>query len=259
MAERDTFVSVSDGDQLNQGYFNGIYNPLNVGGTNALPMLVPIGAMVPWLKTFDLHDSGTTDGTTANKLVESGQNFTSTVTVGDVVHNTTDDTFAYVTAIDSDTTLSIDADIMVSGEAYSIYATPALPAGWLECDGSVISDATSPYNGATLPDMNGNNYFPRGSISSGATGGSETHRHQTPIGNTGTSAPAAGDDIVISYGGGNETFADGNSGSEYNIQDTTNFNVDLSGATNVNLRSPLTSATSTLPSYYEVVWIMRIK
>lgn len=65
-------------------------------------------------------DSGTTDGTTSNKLVESGQNFNTTVSVHDWVLNTTDGTTAEVTAVDSDTTLSLSADIMVSGEVYKI-------------------------------------------------------------------------------------------------------------------------------------------
>ena len=85
-----------------------------------LNSLAPIGTIFAWLKTFDSADSGTTTGTTADKLVQSGQNFDSTVAVGYVVHNTTDNTFAYVTAVDSATTLSIDSDIMVSGEAFTI-------------------------------------------------------------------------------------------------------------------------------------------
>ena len=67
-----------------------------------------------------LKDSGTTTATTANKLVDSGQNFTSTVRVGDLVKNTTDSTTATVTAVDSDTTLSLSADIMVLDDAYQI-------------------------------------------------------------------------------------------------------------------------------------------
>ena len=67
-----------------------------------------------------LKDSGTTTATTANKLVDSTQNFTSTVRVGDLVKNTTDSTSATVTAIDSDTTLSLSADIMVLDDAYQI-------------------------------------------------------------------------------------------------------------------------------------------
>ena len=65
-------------------------------------------------------DSGTTDGTTANKLVDSTQNFSSTVEVGMNVTNTTDATYAKVTAVDSNTTLTIDNDIMVSGETYQV-------------------------------------------------------------------------------------------------------------------------------------------
>lgn len=67
-------------------------------------------------------DSGTTSSATTNKLVESGQNFLSTVTVGDIVVNTTDGTTTTVTAIDSNTTLSLAADIMGSTKAYTIYS-----------------------------------------------------------------------------------------------------------------------------------------
>lgn len=67
-----------------------------------------------------VKDSGTTTATTTDKLVDGTKTFTSTVRVGDLVKNTTDDTTATVTAVDSDTTLSLSADIMVSGEAYEI-------------------------------------------------------------------------------------------------------------------------------------------
>ena len=58
---------------------------------------------------------------TANKLVETGQNFATTVRVGDIVYNTTDSTAATVTSVDSDTTLSLSEDIMESGDSYTIY------------------------------------------------------------------------------------------------------------------------------------------
>lgn len=67
-------------------------------------------------------DSGTTTATTANKLVQSGQSFDVTVQVGDVVRNTTDSTWATVTAVDSATILSLSADIMESGETFEIYS-----------------------------------------------------------------------------------------------------------------------------------------
>lgn len=65
--------------------------------------------------------SGTTDGVTASKLIDSTASFTSNL-LGYIVYNTTDSTVATVTAVDSATTLSLSADIMDSGEAYTIYA-----------------------------------------------------------------------------------------------------------------------------------------
>lgn len=98
-----------------------------------------------------------------------------------------------------------------------------LPDGWVECDGSVISDADSPMNGETLPDLNGNSgiqRFLRGSTTSGSTGGSESHTHSLP-----------------------GTYAQGSN----------------SGTSVLQANAGNTGSTSTLPSYYEVVWIMRIK
>ena len=63
--------------------------------------------------------SGTTDGATASKLVDSTASFTSNL-LGYIVYSGTD--IATVTAVDSATTLSLSADIMVIGEAYTIYA-----------------------------------------------------------------------------------------------------------------------------------------
>ena len=39
--------------------------------------------------------------------------------------------------------------------AKSFTGVPTLPQGWAECDGSTVSDAESPLNGQTLPDLNG--------------------------------------------------------------------------------------------------------
>jgi len=76
-----------------------------------------------YLKLYSnkLTASGATTATTASKLVDSGASFTTTVAVGDVVYNSTDDTTASVTAVDSDTTLSLSQDKMASGENYEIY------------------------------------------------------------------------------------------------------------------------------------------
>ena len=64
---------------------------------------------------------GTTTATIANKLVDSSATFTTLIKVGDVVENTTDNTTAKITVIDSATQVTLDNNIMTSGETYRIY------------------------------------------------------------------------------------------------------------------------------------------
>lgn len=66
-------------------------------------------------------DSGTTDGASAGKLIDAGQNFETTVRVGMMIKNTSDTTYTYVTAVDSDSQLSVNDDIFPSGKNYTIY------------------------------------------------------------------------------------------------------------------------------------------
>lgn len=77
--------------------------------------------------------TSTATSTTANKLVDTAGAFTTrktltthriahTIAIGDTVYNTTDSTTALITAIDSATILSLDTDIMASGEGYEIYS-----------------------------------------------------------------------------------------------------------------------------------------
>lgn len=208
---------------------------------------VPIGGFVPWLKTFHAKDSGTTTSTSSNHLVESGQNFLSTVNIGNVVFNTTDNTFAYVTAVNSNTDLTLDADIMTSGEAYGIYATPKLALNWCEMDGTAISDSYSAhYNGATLPNLNGSGAttqrFIRGGMSSGATGGEDTHVltvSEMPA-HSHSYTHYASDSLgpIGQYIRGINSTQYSNAGQNSSSQG--------SGA-----------AHNTLPSYYTAVWILR--
>lgn len=67
-------------------------------------------------------DSGTTDSATSGKLNDSDQNFLTTVKVGMIIKNTTDTTYTYVTAVDSDGVLSVNDDIFANAEAYTIYS-----------------------------------------------------------------------------------------------------------------------------------------
>ena len=88
--------------------------------------------------------SGTTTATTADKLVNGGETFTSyqNLIVGATVVNTTDGTIATVTGIDSATVLSLSANIMATGEEYIIYLSPEANAGvgcvlYLPADGNI--------------------------------------------------------------------------------------------------------------------------
>lgn len=66
--------------------------------------------------------TGTSTGTTANKLEDTGE-FTEDADfyVGMIVYNTTDHTYAKVTGKVDDDTLSIDIDIMDTGDGYALY------------------------------------------------------------------------------------------------------------------------------------------
>ncbi len=106
--------------------------------------------------------------------------------------------------------------------AKNIPGVPALPANYVECNGQVLNDPQSPLNGQTIPDLNGasgSQRFLRGSTSSGAVGGADTHSHSIPN----------------HYPNGQW---DGDWGDNF---------------------GPQTGASSSLPSYYETVMVMRIK
>jgi len=68
-------------------------------------------------------DTGTADGTQSAHLIDSTQNFSSTVTIGNLVCNITDNTHARISAVCSNTCLGLDQDNFVSGEAYCIVGT----------------------------------------------------------------------------------------------------------------------------------------
>ena len=65
-------------------------------------------------------ETGTTTSAATDKLIDSGQKFTTYVVAGMNVKNTTDSTFSTVVSVDSDTQLTLRDDIFVSGEDYRI-------------------------------------------------------------------------------------------------------------------------------------------
>jgi hypothetical protein len=97
--------------------------------------------------------------------------------------------------------------------------TPPLPAEFAECNGQVLNDPLSPYDGATIPDLNGEGRFLCGSSVSGPTGGAAGHSHG------------------------------------YN----SSVSVDGGGAYSVAENGTGTTTVDHLPPFYEVVWIMRVR
>jgi hypothetical protein len=108
---------------------------------------------------------------------------------------------------------------------------PVLPAAFIECDGSPITDTESPLWGQNTPDLNTAQRFLRGAMTSGSIGGSDTHSHSGSVdpGNQQVNITAA-------VSGPTQAAAQVNHAHTYT-----------------------TSTTSNLPTFYEVVWIMRIK
>jgi hypothetical protein len=93
---------------------------------------------------------------------------------------------------------------------------PALPDGFVECNGQTLDDADSPFDGVTIPDLNGpvgtglKGRFLRGHTESGLTEDSQnlSHRHSLAGGSDNGSAthgnPAYGYTYYTGYEGGTE-------------------------------------------------------
>jgi|ERR1043166_21110 hypothetical protein len=116
----------------------------------------------------------------------------------------------------------------------SLTGAPALPAQFLECNGQTVSDAASPFNGQTLPNLNGGNRFLRGNSTSGGTGGAATHTHTF---------------------GGSTDIEDG----DHDVQNASGSPVSVAAFAHTHAFSGTTAAGSSLPPYMDVVWIIRIK
>jgi hypothetical protein len=136
---------------------------------------LPLGAIGFWHKSLEARtgtakSTGSADTDTADKLVDSGADFTGSgddISIGDIVYNSTDGTYATVQAVDSATTLSLDWDAFPDGtDSYEIYPEPDVQPGWIEFgDGSgsdiTINDPDSPFDGMTIPDIIGEERFIR--------------------------------------------------------------------------------------------------
>ena len=102
----------------------------------------------------------------------------------------------------------------------SLTSTPALTSEWKECDGTAVSDAASPMNGVNVPNLNG------------AT--EATKKFLRGIDGT-----------------------TGSLGSVYQHNHSVTRNIIGYGSEPTMMSD--TSTTSHIPTYYEVVWVIKIK
>jgi microcystin-dependent protein len=116
--------------------------------------------------------------------------------------------------------------------------TPALPAGWVECNGQALSDSESPYNGQNMPNLNGDHRFLRGNATSGGAGGAETVQLSVD------QMPSHSHYISGNNSQSSET------GIEGNVQGSAAYSTGATGGDQPH---------ENLPPYYNVVWIMRVK
>ena len=100
--------------------------------------------------TKSILTTGTATSTTANKLVDSSKDFSASglnVQVNDIVFDDTGNDYARVTAVDNATTLSLNADIIISGDAYEIdQGAAAKDKEYLIDNGWTIVDANGTSN-----------------------------------------------------------------------------------------------------------------
>jgi hypothetical protein len=147
--------------------------------------------------TWAIIKTGTVTSTDVDKLVDSGATFISNgVQEGMIVKNTTDNCCAIVDVVQSESTLLLradtqagatTADIFTSGEGYNVYLSYGLSDAFAEYNGQIVNDSESPWNGKTLPNLNGaviaagkvssggTQRFIRSNVFSGATGGADTY------------------------------------------------------------------------------------
>jgi len=83
--------------------------------------------------SYTPKEDGTATSTSANHLVDTAATFvTNGVAVGHIVANITDQTFATVITVNSETDLTLSADIFVNTEAYTVEGPRARLMGWFQ-------------------------------------------------------------------------------------------------------------------------------
>jgi surface protein len=140
---------LTSGGKMSVSSYDHFLDRMQVTWSAAITPVAPLGCGSSQY-TKSILTTGTATSTTANKLVDSGKDFSASglnVQIGDIVFDDTGNDYAKVTAVDNATTLSLNADIIISGDAYEIdQGAAAKDKEYLIDNGWTIVDAngTSP-------------------------------------------------------------------------------------------------------------------
>jgi hypothetical protein len=154
-----------------------------------------------------------------------------------ILNNTEPLTIAQVTALAS--VMCPIGSILAWHKSFP--GTPALPANFVECNGQVLNDIGSVYNGQTIPDLNGGGRFLRGASTSGTLQADafQGHKHRA-VSSAGTAGTLTTPSTSVNTNPGfDDVFVDNP------------YTDGING-------TPRT-ASETRPVNMSVVWVMRVK
>ncbi|GAF77453.1 unnamed protein product, partial [marine sediment metagenome] len=119
-----TAESVIDGKLITENFATPPIGRLGFGSTglNMYSPSAPIQTEIFQVYS-NMKKTGSQTSSAANKLIDSGGGFSGLVAIGDYAINITDNTDTTVTAIDSDTQLSLADDIFDGTEVYEIFSS----------------------------------------------------------------------------------------------------------------------------------------
>lgn len=135
----------------------------------------------------------------------------------------------------------------------SLAGTPALPVGWVECNGQKLDDPQSPLHGQVIPNLNGPALFIRGGATSGVfqQDQMQSHKHldaghlHGSHDTNGTHTPKDIDDTSNEYG--------------FQIFANTDIGYAILGDPSQSTAGPARHGSETRPVNISMVWIMRVK
>jgi len=96
--------------------------------------------------TIEAVKVGTATATTADHLIDTTADQFAVTDIGKLVHNTTDNTYALITAYNSDTDLTLDTDIMESAESYEILPANSEDINLVGWNKSIVANDVLAYN-----------------------------------------------------------------------------------------------------------------